>query len=77
MADVDECQSSPPCAEVCRNTNGRFYCDCSESGYEVVVNNEVCVGEYKSDLETFGVMFVLDRIVTAIFRHSILCSLTE
>jgi hypothetical protein len=30
---------------VCRNTNGSFYCDCSESGYEVVVNNEVCVGE--------------------------------
>ena len=76
MSDVDECEGLP-CAEVCIDTEGGFYCDCSESGYEVIVDNEVCVGEYKSGLEMFGVMFVLGRIFTAIFRHSILCSLTE
>ena len=54
MTDIDECISSP-CGEVCVNTEGSFYCDCSEAGYKVVANSEDCVGEEKIKISVYAI----------------------
>ena len=44
FTDNNECNSAP-CAEVCVNTEGSFYCACNETGYMVVTDSEPCIGK--------------------------------
>ena len=41
--DIDEC-SGKPCAEICTNTYGSYYCECKQ-GYRVASDGHNCTGK--------------------------------
>ena len=44
--DIDECAvDDGGCIEGCTNTVGSFECQCNRTGYEVIENSQLCVGE--------------------------------
>lgn len=44
FVDLDECSTSNGgCSDVCVNTIGWFYCNCSRDGYILSNNNHTCI----------------------------------
>ena len=44
--DIDECrQNISGCNDTCVNTDGSFYCECENIGYEVGPDGLTCVGK--------------------------------
>lgn len=45
--DIDECKyDKGGCNDTCVDTNGSFYCECNDVGYEVGEDGFSCIGMY-------------------------------
>ena len=44
IIDVDECQGTTPCGQLCMNTDGSYECGCT-SGYELQQDEQTCEGQ--------------------------------
>ena len=43
--DINECNDSSNCDQLCINTNGSYYCNCNE-GYSLMDDGQSCEGKY-------------------------------
>ena len=44
IVDVDECQNTTSCDQLCTNTVGSYECGCT-SGYELQQDGQTCEGQ--------------------------------
>ena len=43
VSDINECEDSSPCHQICNNTSGSFICDCVP-GFKLAGDGQTCEG---------------------------------
>ena len=54
LSDVNECQSSNDCQQVCINTNGSYSCACNV-GFHLSIDQQSCIGTYATTCTTVSI----------------------
>ena len=72
LVDIDECtDGTDNCTDGCVNTEGSYYCTCSE-GYELMDGNNTCVGELTLSYSSCMKDYIKLKIIffKIVLRHS-------